>query len=95
MLTVVDPSGRRAGRKAIVTATLLLGASLIPVVWIGSTILLVVYAIGTGFLGAGYLYYSVQFARDRNDATARRLLRYSLLYLPLYMVLLVTARTLG
>lgn len=95
MLTVVDPSGRRAGRKAIATAILVLGISLIPVIWIESTAILGVYAIGSGLLGIGYLYYSILFARDRNDQTARRLLRYSILYLPLYMSLLVAARTMG
>ena len=95
MLTVVDPGGRRAGRKAVATAMLLLGISLIPATWIESAAILGVYAIGSGLLGAGYLYYSVLFARNRNDQTARRLLRYSILYLPLYMSLLVAARTLG
>jgi len=36
-----------------------------------------------------YFLASVRFQRETNDQTARKLLRVSVLYLPLYMLLLV------
>ena len=46
--------------------------------------------IGT-FLGWYYLSASVRFARAPDDQTARQLLKTSVLYLPLYMLILVVA----
>jgi len=86
MLTVTDPSGAAAGRKAVVTAILLIAVSLLPVLFVPNLvqgILLVVCAL---LLGGKYLQASLVFSRDRNDATARTLMRVSLLYLPLYML---------
>ena len=91
MLTVVDPTGRRAGRKAIVTAMLLLAASLVPVLLIDHRAWQIGFGVAALVLGGMYLQSSVQFARDRNDATARRLLRVSIVYLPVYMILLILA----
>lgn len=91
MLTVTEPTGRAAGRKAIVTAVLLLIVSLIPVLsvrtWFHGGLLIVLAVV----LGGYYLKASIIFNRDRNDATARTLMRVSLLYLPLYMLVLMIA----
>jgi protoheme IX farnesyltransferase len=89
MLTVTEPTGLAAGRKAVVTSTLLLLVSLAPALLIpsriGSSVLLGVAIM----LGIYYLLASWSFFRDRNDETARKLMLVSLLYLPLYMVALV------
>ena len=94
MLTVVDPSGRRAGFKSVLTCVLLMLISLIPafqVRTIWQSLLLVVIAL---IVGLPYLKASIGFNTDPNDATAKKLMRSSLLYLPLYMAgLLITCLT--
>jgi protoheme IX farnesyltransferase len=88
MLTVVDPSGRRAGVQSIVAAMALLPVSLLPVLdgfagrW---------YFSGALVLSGVYLYYSTQFFLDRSEPAARRLLRASLVYLPALLGLLMLA----
>jgi len=80
MLTVVDPSGRRAGRQAISAAISVLIVSLVPaglMMWTSWT-----YIVATSLLGCGQLWRSYQFAKSPTDQTARRLLRASLIYLP-------------
>lgn len=91
MLTVVDPSGRKAGRKAIVTCVALVLASLLPAVILPTMIHMVVFAILTLAIGSHYLRASIEFARDCNDTTARRLLKSSILYLPMYMLIVVVS----
>lgn len=91
MLTVVDPTGKRAGRKAIVTGVLLLAVSVLPILDVRTTVHAVLFAVAAVVLGAIYLKASFAFNASRDDATAKRLLRVSLLYLPLYMVALIVA----
>ena len=85
MLTVVDPSGRRAGWQAIAAAISVLLVSIAPAAlsphrsWI--------YLIGSVMLGAAQLACAYGFARDTTDARARLLLRASLVYLPLQFLL--------
>ncbi len=91
MLTVTEPTGKAAGRKAIFTAVLLIASSLLPVLCVRTGVhagFLVVFAL---VLGGYYLKASIRFNNDRNDQTAKRLLRVSLLYLPLYMLTLIIA----
>lgn len=90
MLTVVDPTGRRAGRKAVVTAILILFVSLIPVFTFRTTVHGVVFSIFAIALGWWYLKASINFSND-HDAFARKLLRVSLMYLPCYMLILLVA----
>jgi len=91
MLTVTEPTGWAAGQKAVITAVALMAVSLVPVyctaTW-GRALVLVVPSL---ILGTIYLKASWQFWGDRNDLTARRLMRVSLLYLPLYMLALTLA----
>ena len=86
MLTVTDPSGKSAGILSIATAIALWVVSLIPVFYIDS--MQIVFVVVSSGLALAYLYFSINFARERNDFTAKKLLRSSLLYLPLYMILL-------
>ena len=91
MLTVVDPTGKRAGRKAVVTGVLLLLVSILPVLDVRTTTHAIVFALAAIALGLFYLKPAVAFNSSPNDQTAKRLLRVSLLYLPLYMVALIVA----
>ena len=91
MLTVVDPTGVRAGRKAIVTCIILIAISLVPAFLFRTTIHGVIFAPVALLLGYYYLRDSIRFSADRTDVAARRLLRTSIIYLPLYMMSLVIA----
>ncbi len=88
--TVVDPSGRTAGWIGVAGAVAMMLVSIIPTLcgplgW------------GYGFtalgLGGWYLAAAIDFLLHTNDTTARRLLRVSIVYLTvLLVVLLVAAR---
>jgi protoheme IX farnesyltransferase len=95
MLTVVDPTGRRAGRKAVVTCVLTWLVSLMPVALLGNSWQGWVFALLATAAGVFYLQASIRFQRETTEPNARRLLRVSVLYLPLYMLLLVVFSQLG
>ena len=86
MLTVVDPTGYRAGLQAVAAAFSVLLVSIAPAVL--SMPLSPIYVGCTLALGMGQLYQAIQFSRCRNEVTARRLLRASLVYLPLQLLLI-------
>ncbi len=83
MVTVTDPSGRRAGIQAVFGSMALLPVSLVPAVMAPPC---PAFAIVAFLLGIMMLLLSAAFLIDRNDATARRLLRGSLIYLPCVML---------
>ena len=88
MLSVVDPSGIRSGAQAVVTSLVLIPISLIPAVLpTGGSPL--VYLVWTFFLGVAQFALSVRFALLRDEASARLLLRGTLLYLPAWMIMLL------
>ncbi len=95
MITVTDPTGRAAGRKAVLYAVLVLIASLGPLLSFQNGWIPIPFAIAAVLLGAWYLLDSVRFAREPGTGTARRLLKTSVIYLPLYMVCLVLLAALG
>ncbi len=78
MLTVVDPSGHRAGVQAVVAAIALVPVTLLPLLHFAGP----VYLLGAVLLGSCYLLRSYQFFAARDEESARRLLRTSLVYLP-------------
>jgi len=78
MLTVVDPSGRRAGVQSVVAAVALVPVTLLPVMHFAGPL----YLAGAVLLGGSYLLHSLQFFAARDERSARRLLRTSLVYLP-------------
>jgi protoheme IX farnesyltransferase len=88
MLTVVDPTGARPGAQAILGAALLIPVSMIPATLptSGSPVLYSLWAIA---LGGAQLAIATRFAIRRDDASARWLLRASLVYLPAWMTLLL------
>jgi protoheme IX farnesyltransferase len=86
MLPGVDPLGRTTGRQATLYALALVPAGLFPAM-IG--LAGPVYFLGALILGLAYLESSARFWSNVNDATARRLLRASIIYLPAVLLLLV------
>jgi heme o synthase len=90
MITVVEPTGRAAGRKAIAWALFTLVISLGPLLTFRGGWLSAAFAVSAVLLGIWYLIAAVRFARQPDRLTARKLLRTSVIYLPLYMAALVT-----
>lgn len=86
MLPVVDASGYRAGAQATVSALVLIPVSLVPWLSIPGAQLYFAWAVA---IGAAQLACAVVFLLRRSDASARRLLLASLVYLPLVMGLLL------
>ncbi len=86
--TVVDPSGRLAGRLALAGAACLLSVSLIPWLLSPSDWTFGVVALLFGLI---HLVFAARFALRPNDATARALWRVSLVHLPLLLSALVLA----
>jgi protoheme IX farnesyltransferase len=88
MLTVVDPTGLRAGAQAVVGAIALVPVSLIPAMspHAGSA---AIYGFWALVLGAWQCLAATLFLLRRDDRSARRLLRASLVYLICWMGLLL------
>ncbi|HYT94579.1 MAG TPA: heme o synthase [Gemmataceae bacterium] len=86
MLPVVDGDGRLTGRQMVVYCLALVLVSLMPVALHRAGML---YAAGALLLGLGFLGSTLGFVREVSNARARRVLRASLLYLPLLLVLLL------
>lgn len=88
MLTVVDPSGLRAGAQAVVGALALIPVSLVPAISpaAGSP---GIYSGWALVMGLAQAVVAVLFMIHRDDRSARRLLRASLLYLMGWMGLLL------
>jgi protoheme IX farnesyltransferase len=85
MLTVVDPTGRRAGAQAVLGALALVPISLLPAMQMPS----LVYMVGASLLGLAYLAAAALFCWRRDERAARLLLQTSLVYLPGLLILLV------
>src|SRR5262245_58110427 len=82
MLTVIEPSGQRTVRLAVAFSLVLLVVSLMPTL-IGMAGWL--YFSGTLLIGLLMLIVALSFVRDRSVENARRLLKASVLYLPLLL----------
>jgi protoheme IX farnesyltransferase len=90
MLTVVEPTGRRAGRQAVLAALALIPVSVLPVLANpdrGS----VLYLLAAAGLGFGQLALAAAFWQQATDERARLLLRASLVYLPTLLAMLMLA----
>jgi protoheme IX farnesyltransferase len=88
MLSVVDPTGIRAGRQAIAAALALIPVSLIPALapTSGSP---VVYSLWAIALGGVQLALAARFAIERDERSARLLLRATLIYLPAWLAVML------
>lgn len=88
MLTVVDPTGLRAAAQGLAGALLLIPVSLVPAMSPGAGSP-VIYSCWALLLGAMQATASVLFLIRRDERSARRLLRASLVYLICWMGLLL------
>jgi heme o synthase len=88
MLTVIDPTGLRAGAQALVGALALIPVSLVPALSpeSGSQAIYCGWAL---LLGTGQVAAAAAFFLRRDDHSARRLLRASLAFLICWMALLL------
>jgi len=86
MLTVVDPSGTRAGNQIVVFGVLLMAASLVPgfLGYAG-----VAYTAAAALLGGSFLAAGIHFRSTRSNESARRVFFASLIYLPVLLLIMV------
>src|SRR5262245_19025063 len=89
MLPVVEPDGRSTARQIIVASLALIPVSLLPAFLNFSGRIYLICAI---ILGIAFLYQSVKTAGQMTREQSRRLLKASVLYLPLLFVLMVLDR---
>ena len=85
LLPVVEPDGGSTGRQIVCNCVALLAVGLLPTL-IG--LAGPVYFAAAFLLGAVFLWSGVETAMHRSPARARRLLRVSLVYLPLVLALM-------
>ncbi len=86
MLPGCDPVGRRTAAVMVVTAAALVPLGLLaPAAGLGGWL----FATGCAALGLFFLRRAVEFARDRTDRKARRVLHASLFHLPGVFALLM------
>jgi heme o synthase len=86
MLPVVEPSGLSTFRQTILFSVLLLGVSVLPTA-IGMTGK--VYCVGALAMGLALLAVGALFTRNQSFLDARRLLKASVIYLPLLLLLII------
>jgi heme o synthase len=85
MLTVVEPTGLRAGRQAVLCAVFTALSSFVPALYVPDGR---VYLASAAFLGGAYFMCAAAFLLLRDEFNARILLRCSLIYLPLVLLIL-------
>jgi heme o synthase len=86
MLPVVEPGGASTFRQTILFSVLLLGVSILPTA-IGMTGK--VYCVGALVMGLAMLAVGTMFTRTKSFLDARRLLKASVIYLPLLLLLII------
>jgi len=90
MLPLLDPSGRRTGRQALLHALALLPVSLAPFFF---HLAGPVYLAGALALGLAFAWFAAQFARFLTISRARQLFYASILYLPLLLAVMMLDKT--
>ncbi len=89
MLPRTDPGGRKTARQILIFILLLVPVSLLPTqVGLSSSL----YAAGAVVLGGVLLWSGLRVSRTRSRASALHLLKTSVVYLPLLMVLMALDR---
>jgi heme o synthase len=86
MLPAVDAEGTRTGHQAVSYTLALLVASICPFVF---NLTGYFYLVGALVLGLAFVWFAIQFSRERNISRARQLFYASLVYLPLLLVVMV------
>lgn len=87
MLPSLDPSGVRTNRQVMLSCLILVPVSLAPFFLglAGET-----YAFGSLVVSVLFLIAGIRFVRQQQVETARALLQFSILYLPLILLLVVS-----
>ncbi len=89
MLPAPDPARGVVGWMCVIYAVLLIPVSLLPqFVSLAGT----VYSVVAITLGIGYLLFSIRFLRHESSKTARGLIWFSLIYLPVLLLTLTWDR---
>lgn len=91
MLSVLDHDGSQTGRQMVLYSLALLPVSLVPTL-LGLTGR--AYLVGAAVLGAVLVVYALNFALAVSRAAARRVMLYSVVYLPAVLVVMVLDRVL-
>jgi protoheme IX farnesyltransferase len=86
MLPVVEPTGKLTGQQIVLFSIMLLPISLAPYFFQISGL---IFLVGAVLLGLWFVWASVQAARTKSDEMARKLLLVSVIYLPLFFLLMV------
>ena len=86
MLPVIDPTGVVTNRQILWYTCLLIACTFLPVLYRSFGIL---YFMGSVVLGIWMFRTSLAMVRDHSAQQARRLLRVSVIYLPLLLILMV------
>jgi protoheme IX farnesyltransferase len=89
LLPVLEPTGHRTGRQALIYAASLWPVSLLPAV-IG--LAGPAYLASATILGVMFIWLAARFARERSTSSARALFASSIAYLPLLLGALVIDR---
>jgi protoheme IX farnesyltransferase len=91
---LVLPSGKsKAGFMGWLTLLPLLGLNLVSLIPAFTGHAGPVYPIGALLLSSSFLYFGAQLVRRKSNLAARRLLRASIVYLPLVFILLMVGRS--
>lgn len=89
MLPVVDPEGSMTARQMLLYCVVLIPTGWMPTLVGGASW---VFLVGATLLGLYFLRSAIRFTKVRGDYQARQVLRASLLYLPLVLILIVVDR---
>jgi protoheme IX farnesyltransferase len=89
MLPAVETDGRRTAAEIVLYSVALLLVSVLPAVMNLSGKL---YLVGALALGLVFLAVGIRTAREKTQASARQLLKASVLYLPLLLLLMILDR---
>jgi protoheme IX farnesyltransferase len=89
MLTVVDPDCASTSRQILLYTALLLPVSLFPTIFHVSGIF---YFYGALLLGLAFLGLGIMLAITRKNRHARYLFHFSLLYLPILLLVMAIDR---
>ena len=89
MLPVIEADGRRTIRQTLITGLVTVGLSLLPF-WLGLSGW--IYLAGALVLGALFLQSCLTLARTRTNLAAKRVLRASVMYLPMLFLLMTLNR---
>lgn len=86
MLPVLDQTGSSTKRQILIHTLLLILVSIMPVFW---GIAGIVYLVGAILLGYGYLHSGIKLSQSMSLDNATGLLKSSVIYLPLLLVLII------